>query len=72
MSLLNSVAQAMMPISLMVAGPITDATSLQAWFWFAGITCILISLGGFFLPALYNIEQNHQKNQIQAEPTPPD
>jgi DHA3 family macrolide efflux protein-like MFS transporter len=72
MSLISSVAGAMMPISLMVAGPITDATSLQAWFWFAGITCILISLGGFFIPALYNIEQNHQKNQSVVKPTSAD
>jgi DHA3 family macrolide efflux protein-like MFS transporter len=72
MSLVNSVAGAMMPISLMVAGPVTDATSLQTWYWLAGIVCIVISLGGFFIPALYNIEQNHQKNQSVIIPTPAD
>jgi DHA3 family macrolide efflux protein-like MFS transporter len=72
MSLIGSVASAMMPLSLMVAGPITDATSLQTWYWLAGIVCIIISLGGFFIPALYNIEQNHQKNQSVIKPTPAD
>jgi DHA3 family macrolide efflux protein-like MFS transporter len=63
MSLIGSVATAMMPISLIIAGPITDATSVQTWYWFAGIVCFIISLGGFFVPAIYNIEQNHHKNQ---------
>jgi DHA3 family macrolide efflux protein-like MFS transporter len=63
MSLIGSVAAAMMPISLIIAGPVTDATSVQTWYWFAGIVCIIISLGGFFVPAIYNIEQNHHKNQ---------
>ena len=69
MSLIGSVASAMMPLSLLVAGPVSDATSLQTWFWVAGIACLLISLGGFFVPALYNIEENHQKNQVKVEPT---
>jgi DHA3 family macrolide efflux protein-like MFS transporter len=70
MSLLGSVAQAMMPLSLLLAGPITDATSLQTWFWIAGIACAIIRIGGFFIPAIYNIEENHHKSQPQAEPIP--
>lgn len=72
MSLINSIAQAMMPLSLLVAGPIADATSLQAWYWVAGILCALLSLGGFFIPALYNIEENHHASQPQPEPTASD
>ena len=70
MSLLGSVAQAMMPISLLVAGPIADKLGLQTWFWIAGIACALISIGGFFVPAIYNIEENHHKTQPQAETAP--
>ncbi|MBI5933444.1 MAG: MFS transporter [Chloroflexi bacterium] len=70
MSLLGSVAQAMMPISLLVAGPVSDALGLQTWFWVAGILCLIISVGGFFVPAIYNIEENHHKNQPQAETVP--
>lgn len=72
LSLIGSVASAMMPLSLLVAGPVSDATSLQTWFWVAGIACIVVSLGGFFVPALYNIEENHQRNQIKAEATTAD
>lgn len=67
MSLIGSVAQAMMPISLLIAGPVADATSLQTWFWIAGAACIIVSLGGFFVPALYNIEENHQGKRARAE-----
>jgi len=62
LSLVGSVAQAMMPISLLIAGPITDATSYQTWYWFAGIVNFLIAIGSFFIPAIFNIEENHHKN----------
>jgi DHA3 family macrolide efflux protein-like MFS transporter len=62
LSLVGSVAQAMMPVSLLIAGPITDATSYQTWYWFAGITNLLIAIGSFFIPAIFNIEESHHKN----------
>lgn len=62
-SLVGSVAQAMMPLSLIVAGPITDATSYQTWYWVAGVLNLLIALTGFFIPALINIESNHVNAQ---------
>lgn len=65
MSLVGSVAAAMMPLGYLIAGPVTDATSYQAWFWVAGILNLLIGLCGFFVPALMNIESNHK-----AHPAP--
>lgn len=64
LSLVGSVAQAMMPISLLVAGPITDATSHQAWYWVAGILNFAIGVSGFFIPAIYNIESNRKTHSI--------
>jgi len=60
LSLVGSVAQAMMPIGFLIAGPVTDATSLQTWFWIAGILNLLIALIGFFIPAIMNIESNRK------------
>ena len=60
MSLVSSVAQAMMPLSLIIAGPVTDATSYQTWFWVAGILNLVIGLCGFFVPAIMNIESNRK------------
>lgn len=67
LSLTSSVAQAMMPISLLVAGPVTDATSYQTWFWVAGILNLVIGVGSFFIPALINIEANHQHINQEVE-----
>ena len=67
MSLISSVAQAMMPVSLLIAGPVTDATSYQTWFWIAGVSTLLIAIGGFFIPAIFNIEENHHKNIVKTE-----
>ena len=66
LSLVGSVAQAMMPISLLIAGPITDATSYQTWFWFAGIANFIIAIASFFIPAIFNIEESHHKNAGKA------
>jgi DHA3 family macrolide efflux protein-like MFS transporter len=67
LSLVNSVAGAMMPLSLLIAGPVSDATSLQTWFWIAGILNLAIALAGFFVPALIRIEENHHSNVTASE-----
>lgn len=66
LSLVDSVAQAMMPLGFLIAGPITDATNYQTWFWVAGILNVLIGLGGFLVPALMNIEDNHKGKPSEA------
>lgn len=71
LSLVSSVAQAMMPLGLIIAGPVTDATSYQTWFWVAGILNLLIGLTGFFIPAIMNIESNRKSQHpinIEAPP----
>lgn len=67
MSLISSVAQAMMPVGFMIAGPVTDATSFQAWFWVAGILNLVIGISGFFIPAVINIESNRKAYHHPAE-----
>ncbi len=65
LSLVSSVAQAMMPLGLIIAGPVTDATSYQTWFWIAGILNLVIGVGSFFIPAIINIEANHKHTQTE-------
>lgn len=50
----------MMPLGLLIAGPVTDTIGYQSWFWVAGILNLLIGAIGFFIPALMNIENNHK------------
>lgn len=55
-SLLSSAGTAMVPIGLLVAGPIADRFSIQVWFLFGGLLCILMAIGGLFIPAVMQIE----------------
>ena len=55
-ALVNSAAQAMAPVSLMIAGPTADRLGVRAWYWFGGGAALLMGVIGFFVPAVMNIE----------------
>jgi MFS transporter, DHA3 family, macrolide efflux protein len=61
LSLVGSVVVAISPLSLLVAGPISDAYGIRVWYWIAGTLCILIAIAGFFIPAIINVETNHNE-----------
>jgi DHA3 family macrolide efflux protein-like MFS transporter len=58
-SLLNSAGTAMVPIGLLVAGPAADRFSIQVWFLFGGLLCILMAICGLFIPAVLQIESRN-------------
>jgi DHA3 family macrolide efflux protein-like MFS transporter len=62
-SLLNAGAAAMMPLSLLIAGPISDQFGIRFWYIFGGSTCIIMTVIAFFIPAVMNIESN-QAHQV--------
>ena len=66
LSLVASVVVAISPLSLLVAGPISDAFGIRIWFWLAGVLCILIAITGFFIPSIMNIENNHNQTVVEA------
>jgi DHA3 family macrolide efflux protein-like MFS transporter len=70
MALIMSAAAAMSPLSLMVAGPLSDAIGIRTWFWFGGLVCLLMGIGAFFIPAIMNVENNRNRkakfDEIQA------
>jgi DHA3 family macrolide efflux protein-like MFS transporter len=59
MSLVSSAAIAMTPLSLAVAGPVSDLIGIRTWYIFGGIACLLMGTAAFFIPAIMNVEQNH-------------
>jgi MFS transporter, DHA3 family, macrolide efflux protein len=69
MSLISSAAIAMTPLSLAVAGPVSDLIGIRTWYIFGGICCVLMGAGAFFVPALMNIEHNHEQNTAQPADT---
>jgi DHA3 family macrolide efflux protein-like MFS transporter len=60
-SLIGAGATAMMPLSLLVAGPIADWLGVRVWYIFGGSVCILMTLAALFIPAIMNIEKNKQR-----------
>lgn len=62
MSIVNSVATAMSPLGLLIAGPLSDWLGIRVWFWAGGMICLLIGVAAFFMPAIMNIENNNQES----------
>ena len=58
LTLVMSLATAMMPLSLAVAGPVADMVGVQPWYLAGGVLYALVGFGGFFVRPLVNIEQN--------------
>jgi len=58
LSLVGSAAKAMLPLSLIVAGPLADAVGVRAWYVAGGAACALIGGAAFMVPAVMNIETN--------------
>ncbi|PWH11992.1 MAG: MFS transporter [Anaerolineae bacterium] len=70
MSLINSAAIAMTPLSLAVAGPVSDAVGIRTWYVFGGVFCLLMGVAAFFVPAIMNVENNHSSTPT-LEPSVP-
>jgi MFS transporter, DHA3 family, macrolide efflux protein len=59
-SLLVAGATAMMPLSLLIAGPVSDRFGIRFWYIFGGTACILMVIAASFNSAIMNIENNHK------------
>ena len=57
-TLVDSAATAMMPLSLAIAGPVSDALGIQAWYVIGGGLCVVLAVAARFMPVLMNIEQD--------------
>jgi DHA3 family macrolide efflux protein-like MFS transporter len=69
-SLIGAGATAMMPLSLLIAGPVSDWLGVRVWYIFGGTICILTTVATLFIPAIMNIEQNRQPTPPSSDPAP--
>ncbi len=65
-TLLNSAAMAMMPLSMLVAGPLADALGVRLWYWLAGGVCMLMGVAAFGVPAITAIEDERAGKPLGA------
>lgn len=66
-SLMGSLAMAMTPLGLIVAGPLADVIGIRTWYLIAGLGTLIMGAAGFLVPAVMNVEQNgHQPTAAQG------
>jgi DHA3 family macrolide efflux protein-like MFS transporter len=66
-SMVNSLASLMSPLSLAVAGPLSDLLGIQVWFIVSGLACVVMALIWINIPAVMSIE-NARRQVGPAEP----
>jgi DHA3 family macrolide efflux protein-like MFS transporter len=67
-SMINAGATAMMPISLLIAGPLSDWLGVRVWYIVGGAIVILVTIVAWFIPAIMNIEENKHAAAAPASP----
>jgi MFS transporter, DHA3 family, macrolide efflux protein len=55
-SLMISGVTLMTPLSLVFAGPLSDAFGVELWYLLAGSSMLLLGIGSFFVPSIMHIE----------------
>lgn len=53
---IGSIAGAMMPLGMLVAGPVADGLGVQVWFLVGGAVCALMGATSFFIPTIVYLE----------------
>jgi DHA3 family macrolide efflux protein-like MFS transporter len=56
LTLMNSAAAAASPIGLAIAGPVADLLGVTSWYLVGGVACLLMGIGGFFVPTVVHLE----------------
>ena len=76
LTLLGSLASAMTPLALILAGPLVDWIGIRPWFIVGGLGTLLVGISGFFIPALLTVEDGrstpspiHQETYSEELPT---
>ncbi len=60
-TLVSAGAGAMMPLGLALAGPLTDIVGPGTWFVLAGAACLVLGVGGLFVPSIVRLEEDGAK-----------
>ncbi len=63
MGVVVSLSTLMTPLSLAIAGPVSDVIGIRTWYWIAGLLCLLMGVGAFFTPLIMNVEANRNGNE---------
>jgi len=65
-SLIGAGATAMAPLSLLVAGPVSDWLGVRIWYLIGGGAWTIMAVAALFAPVIMNIEENRHRSPIAA------
>ncbi|MCP4541170.1 MAG: MFS transporter [Chloroflexi bacterium] len=68
-TLVLSLCNAATPIGMAIAGPLADAVGVRTLYVVGGIAQILLGIGGFFVPVIMQLEENHNGHVTADEVT---
>lgn len=64
-TLIASLASAMSPFGLIIAGPVADAFGVRTWYIMGGFITLLMGVMGFFIPVLLGVEAGPPHKAVQ-------
>lgn len=67
-TLMSSVATAMTPVGLIIAGPVAERFGVQFWFLIAGIFILFMGVWSFFIPVIRHIEDGRSVHAGSSVP----
>jgi len=65
-ALLGSATQAVVPVGLALAGPLSDRFGIRLWFIIGGVAYLLVGFGSFLSPAILRIEADGERIRREA------
>lgn len=68
MGVVISVSTLMTPLSLAIAGPVSDVIGIRTWYWVSGLLCLMMGIASFFTPIIMNVESNRDGHPQQPQP----
>ncbi|NTU75798.1 MAG: MFS transporter, partial [Anaerolineaceae bacterium] len=63
---INSLSAAMMPISMLVAGPVAEIFGIRTWFVVGGVVCAFLGILASLVPAIVNLESEKPPVAVQV------
>lgn len=68
LGLIISLGTAVSPLSLLIAGPLSDRFGISLWYVLGGATCVIMGIGLRFVPAVMQLEsRGHPKSKPHLE-----
>ena len=66
-TLVGSLCGAASPLSMVIAGPLADAIGVRALYVIGGVAQILLGVAGFFIPAVMQLGENRDEQDVVEE-----